>query len=75
MWKVLSSTKRRFSARAVMTENRFGNLIRSKPDRAKELQESLGTGISRRMHRMQRSSMDDFELLDVLKKVRILRLT
>ena len=52
----------------LMTENRFGNLIRSKPDRAKELQEKLGVGITRRMHRMQRSSMDEFELLDALKK-------
>ena len=37
-------------------------------DRLVSLQAQLGDDISKRMHRMNRSSMDEFELLDALKK-------
>ena len=55
-------------AEFLSTENRFGNLMRAKPDAAKHLQGELGDGIQRRLNRMKRASMDDFELLDTLKK-------
>jgi len=49
-------------------ENRFMQLSRGNPERAKALQESLSSFVKKRHQHMQRKSLDDFELLDMLKK-------
>lgn len=51
------------------SENRFATLSRNDPEHASKLRGQLGDTINRRMHKMKRSSMDEFELLDELKKL------
>lgn len=49
-------------------ENRFAQLLRNQPQIADKLHASLKQGVSNRLHTLTRESMDEFELLDMLKK-------
>ena len=52
----------------MQNENRFAQLLRNQPKVADTLHASLKAGVATRLKRLQRESMDEFELLDMLKK-------